>query len=142
LSEVSAASVNLFGLTNVWRYEQTTNFDGVSWMAPAFDDSAWPSGPGLLYVEDHPAVMPKSTPLTLGRMTYYFRTHFLLPFAPQDVTLTFSNLIDDGAVFYLNGAEIQRVRMPVPPTVISNATAASSVLEATNFDVFTISGPR
>jgi len=37
----------------------------------------------------------------------------------------FSNYIDDGAVFYLNGAEMRRLRVPAAPTVITNNTPAN-----------------
>ena len=52
----------------------------------------------------------------------------------------FSNYLDDGAVFYLNGVEIQRVGMPAG--TISYATPASrSVGDATTPDTFIVSGP-
>ena len=40
----------LFPITNPWRYEQSTNLDGTNWQFPAFNDSAWPNGAGLLVV--------------------------------------------------------------------------------------------
>jgi hypothetical protein len=57
--------------------------------------------------------------------------------------LTFSNYIDDGAVFYLNGTEIYRQNMAAPPAVISNltlATASNCGGDATCAVVFAISG--
>jgi hypothetical protein len=51
---------------------------------------------------------PKSTDLTLGQNTYYFRTTFAIPTVPAGASLMLSNVIDDGAVFYLNGKEIYR----------------------------------
>lgn len=142
LSLLPAHAVQLFGITNSWRYNQTSNYDSVNWNAAGFNDSAWPSGPGLLYSETNAIISPRNTALTLGRITYYFRTHFTVTnFAATDV-LTFSNRIDDGAVFYLNGNEIQRVRMPLAPTNIFYATLASSTPsggDATNWDVFGIS---
>ena len=64
--------------------------------------------------------------------------------SPAGKTLNFSNYVDDGAVFYLNGAEIQRLRMPDPPQVIMNTTlttgGACGVSEATCPDLFSISG--
>jgi len=38
--------------THAWRYNQANNLDGVNWMATNYNDSAWPSGPGLLAFED------------------------------------------------------------------------------------------
>ena len=60
--------------------------------------------------------------------------------------MLFTNYIDDGAVFYLNGAEIQRVRMPAAPQPITNTTLANGCpvnnCEATLDvpDVFRLSG--
>ena len=129
----------LFAINKSWKYQQTTNFDSVNWKTIAFDDSSWPSGAALLYSETNSAVSPRNTQLTLGRTTYYFRTQFTFPTNPANLYLTFSNKVDDGAVFYLNGSEIQRVRMPT--TSISYSTFATGTPpggDATAFDVFTI----
>src|SRR5262245_22117723 len=108
----------LFGIQQTWKYS-TNNLNALNWTAPDYDDSAWSSGPALLYVEDNPAVTPRNTPLpardgSLPYVTYYFRTAFQLT-GPPPAFLTFSNLVDDGAVFYLNGVEIYRLRMPPGP---------------------------
>jgi len=115
--------VTLVSLTNIWAY-QTNNLDGVNWTSPDYDESLFPGvGPALLYIETNPAVAPRNTPLPATSFgipfpTYYFRTHFVFNTNLAGLSLTFSNYIDDGAVFYLNGAEIQRVRMiPAPQTV-------------------------
>src|SRR5262249_24022603 len=41
--------------------------------------------------------------------------------------LLFSNYVDDGAVFYLNGVEVSRVRMPAAPSLVSNSTFATAL---------------
>src|SRR5262245_23871770 len=58
--------------------------------------------------------------------TYYFRTFFQFPASPTGASLIFSNYLDDGAVFYLNGVEIYRAFMPAAPTVITSSTLSSS----------------
>ena len=62
-SGVALAQSNtiVFPITNAWRYEQTANLDGVNWQAPAFNDLAWPTGIGLLHVENNAAVTPRNT---------------------------------------------------------------------------------
>jgi hypothetical protein len=76
--------------------------------------------------------------------TYYFRTHFTFSGTPAGKILNFSNYVDDGAVFYLNGGEIQRLRMPAAPAVITYTTlttgGACGVSEAICPDLFSISG--
>ena len=106
------APVLLLSITNGWRYQQTSNLDGVGWTAPAYNDAAWPSNLALLYVEEAALPAPKKTPLTLGRSTYYFRTHFNYSGDPTSVGLKLRTVLDDGAVFYLNGVEVLRLRMP------------------------------
>src|SRR5687768_10463091 len=94
----------LFGFTNSWRYNQTTSYDGSNWTARAFDDSLLPSGRGVLAWESNNVFVTSrtNTVLTIGRLTYYFRTHFTFTNDPFGATLTFSNIVDDGAVIYLN----------------------------------------
>jgi hypothetical protein len=57
--------------------------------------------------------------------------------------LLFTTYIDDGAVFYLNGAELYRLRMPASPVTINNSTLATGYPcggDATCPDPFTLSG--
>jgi glucose/arabinose dehydrogenase/mono/diheme cytochrome c family protein len=135
--------VILLPLTNSWRYNQTVSYDGTNWTAPGFDDSALPSGRGVLALEAAAngfVTARTNTILTLGRLTYYFRTTFVHTGGVPGVSLVFSNLIDDGAVFYLNGREILRQSMPAAPAPITYTNLASDH-EATAFDVVTLSGP-
>ena len=130
---VSLATTELISLTNSWRFT-TNNLNGVNWTAHGYDDTNWlGEGPALLHMETSTFVGPKNTVLPPGvgqpitqpiPRTYYFRTHFNFSGdAPSG--LMFSNYIDDGAVFYLNGAEVRRLRVPAAPTVITNFTPAS-----------------
>jgi hypothetical protein len=57
-------------------------------------------------------------------LTYYFRTHFAFTNTLSGVTLQLEAYVDDGAVFYLNGTEIYRLRMPAAPTPVYNSTLA------------------
>ncbi len=136
------SEIILLRLTNSWQYNQTTSYDGTNWTAPGFDDSGLPSGRGVLAYETNSSFVTSrtNTVLTIGRTTYYFRTRFTFTNNPLGVALTFSNIVDDGAVFYLNGVELNRLFMPPAPAAIDYATFASSH-EATAFDVFTLSGP-
>jgi len=143
----------LFGVTKSWKWT-TNNLAGINWKAPDYDDSAWAGpDPGLLYVEDNPAVSPRNTPLPPNNgvpvigvsvyPTYYFRTHFTISNAVGILFMTFTNFIDDGAVFYLNGNEIKRLRMPPAPAVITYtnlATLSPCLGDATCPDVFSLTG--
>jgi len=50
------------------------------------------------------------------------------------VTLTSSNLVDDGAIYYLNGVEVARFNMPAG--AVNAATFSSVPHEANVFEVF------
>lgn len=135
----------LLSITGPWYYT-ATNVDDENWTAPEYDDSAW-SGPSdsLFFIETNPLIpAAKNTPLPPrpggGPLPcYYFRTPVVVTNADQAVSLNVSHLIDDGAVFYLNGVEIQRVRMDAGTVV--NSTEASSAPpsgDATNIETFCI----
>ncbi len=120
-------------LTSPWRYT-TENQDGKNWSALDFSEDSWsdPSD-GLLWVNiryNNPGVgplgaqMPPDSATGFPYLTYYARTHFELASKPTGASMTFFGYIDDGAVVYLNGQEVQRIRMEAAPTPIENATLA------------------
>lgn len=104
-----AASRPLLVMTNLWRYEQSGADLGTAWREPAYDDDAWPLGRALLYAEGAALPAPKNTPLTLGPMTFYFRTGFSYDGPTTGVRLRLTTLVDDAAVLFLNGHELLRV---------------------------------
>ena len=131
-TQLLTASYSLFSYTNSWKFT-TNNLDGEAWTAPGYVDLSWAEGKGVLWVDTRsetslPALpnkgtqMPEDVTTKYPYPTYYFRTHFDFIGAPRSVSLTFSNYLDDGAVFYLNDVEIHRENMAASPVVISNAT--------------------
>ena len=102
---------SVFPVTKSWRYEESGTDLGTLWKETLFNDSTWPEGPGLLYVEGSSSVSPRNTPLTLGNITYYFRTRFNFNGDPSNAALHFTTQIDDGAVFFLNGEEFFQLGM-------------------------------
>ena len=128
---------NLVVMTNSWSYYQTGPLDA-SWKASDFKDGAWPEGRGLLYVENANLPETKSTALTLGQVTYYFRTRFVLPSVPAGAKLILNTILDDGAVFYLNGKEIYRQNMDPSAVVDFNTLANASVSDAILTGPFTL----
>ena len=121
---INLVSVPLVAYTNLWRYQQAANLDGEDWTNPAWNDSHWPLGPGLLAFESNPAITnlirtplndPRRPPAGSGLRpghAYYFRTTFVMPHSPAEFTFHASVYLDDGAVLYLNGREALRIRMP------------------------------
>jgi hypothetical protein len=135
---------------HVWKYEASgTNLGRSPWISPGYDDSAWPSGQSVFatFSEPLPAGTTNNTMLLLNPtgtdpiLTIYFRTWFQLD-TVGPMTMIFSNLIDDGAVFYLNGRELKRVGMP--EGFVDNTTRATrqgDVVASYGYDVFTIDYP-
>jgi hypothetical protein len=110
---------HLIAVTDSWKYNQSGADLGTAWRGTGYNDNAWPSGVGLFYNETAALPAPKQTPLALGITTYYFRTRFVLnptfTNATTGLKIKLSTVIDDGAVFYLNGTELFRVGMPAGP---------------------------
>ena len=144
-------------MTGSWKYT-TSNLDSFNWKTLDYDDTDW-AGPSAacLHIEASttPPFAPRNTLLPPGFVvpifrTYYFRTAFEFFGSTVGGSLTFSNYIDDGAVFYLNGAELSRIRMLPPPNLITYTTFASATPCANTIyqgdaaticpDVFTVTG--
>ena len=128
LGEGETSRLETVPITQNWTYHQTGSLTGTAWRQPDFNDTAWPSGAALLYVENSALPAPKSTALTLGQTTYYFRTTFTNPFPAQaTVHLNARTVVDDGCVLYLNGQEVLRLGMP--DGNITGSTFATRVVD-------------
>lgn len=99
----------------VWRYDRSGQDLGTAWRDKAFDDSKWPQGKALIADESTTTVEPIRTPISRFNdtgdyvRTFYYRTHFTFssPIS-SGIKLQLRHAVDDGAVFYLNGTEINR----------------------------------
>jgi hypothetical protein len=120
------ATISLIAIndTQMWRYDQTDVFPGATWLTPGYNDTAWPQGAALLYVETATLAFPVRTPLSIAITnetstnfitTYYFRTHFNFGGNPAASDVFITPVVDDGAIFYLNGTEIYRVGITNDP---------------------------
>jgi hypothetical protein len=145
------ATNTLCDFPSVWSFT-TADLDGTDWTAPAYDDSAWAgSGPGLLWANTYGFPYPPGIPEPMNTQmaldpdtgapfsTYYFRTHLTSTNPPGNFPLLFVDYLADGAVFYLNGAELYRLRMPAGP-ILNDTVATTNLCYATCPDDFIISG--
>jgi hypothetical protein len=115
----SATNV-LLTISNLWRYHAEGIDLGTEWRAPAYDDSVWRASNAVFYAPTNPFTLPapKNTfvPLTNSSgariITFYFRTQFTFSGDTNKLGLVLRPIIDDGAVFYLNGEEVYRLNMP------------------------------
>ncbi len=130
-----ATPVEAVQIDDEWKYYQS-GFPGNGWELPGFNDNAWPGGNALLYVESSSLPAPKSTPLTLGQNTYYFRKTFNYSGNPAGATLAVSTVVDDGVILYLNGTEILRLGVGAGNVVFS--TPSSRVIGDATYEYFTL----
>ena len=130
-----APAITYIDLGATWKFDESNTDLGTEWTGPNFDDSGWTSGPALFGRESAELPAPGiQTPLARdtagGLVRYYFRKEFDFQLAVDGSTITIDQVLDDGAVYYLNGVEIGRVNVPagevthgtVSSTGVSNAT--------------------
>ena len=96
-----------------WRVNASGTDLSTNWLDSAYDDSSWTSGLGLFGYTPSPGAYPAiQTALSSGPNTYYFRTHFTWSYQTANLAFVVTNYLSDGAVYYLNGVEVRRDRMP------------------------------
>ena len=94
-----------------WRYLDNGSDQGTAWRAPGFNDSSWRSGVGEFgYGEGDERTDIGYGPASNRYITTYFRTTFTASAVPSAAAIYMR--VDDGAVVYLNGAEIVRDNLP------------------------------
>lgn len=112
--------------TSSWRYDNSGVDQGTAWRAPGFSDSAWSTGVGLFGAESTPAVYPYPfntsvpAPNAGGHTTVYYRAHFNWAGGMTNFQLFTTNFVDDGAVYYLNGVEVARLRVAANPVLYAS----------------------
>jgi hypothetical protein len=136
---VMTPASTLIELGAVWKYLDNGSDQGTGWREPAFDDSGWASGHAPLgYGDGDEATVLNGGPEADRIITTYFRRRFFIPDRSVYFNLVVRVLRDDGAVVYLNGAEIFRSNMS-PGPVTHLTTAATAVeddhYQATNVDL-------
>ena len=131
-----ATRATLVATGAVWRYLDNGTDQGAAWRSNNFNDTTWKSGPAQLgYGDgDEATLVSYGTNANNKYVTTYFRRHFLVPDTNRVLSLTARLLRDDGAVVYLNGAEVWRDNLPAG--TITFATFATSTISGageTNF---------
>jgi hypothetical protein len=138
-------STNLFliSLTNSsWAVNASGTDLGTNWLAQNYDDTTngWTSSEGLFGYTPFPGSYPAiHTPLPGGPTTYYFITDFQWTNDATDVAFVVTNYLSDGAVYYLNGTEVGRVRMPAG-SISYNTTATGTNSPLGSVEIFGIDG--
>jgi Bacterial Ig-like domain/Immunoglobulin I-set domain len=138
-----ATNLTLVALSgSAWQVNASGTDLSTNWLDQAYDDSAagWTTGHGLFGYTTSPGSYPTiNTVLSSGPTTYYFRTHFQWTNDPANVAFIVTNYLSDGAVYYLNGSEVRRVRMSAGAIAYST-TAAATNSPVGHPDVFSVDG--
>ncbi|HKX60961.1 MAG TPA: Ig-like domain-containing protein [Verrucomicrobiae bacterium] len=125
----------------LWKYLNNGSDQGTAWRAAAFNDSAWASGPAKLGFGDPDiATIVNGGPSTNRFITTYFRRAFPVGNASAIASMSLRVARDDGAIVYLNGAEVFRNNMPAG--AVTYATYASIPVngaDETNFYAINLS---
>jgi len=113
-----------------WNYNASGADLGTAWRGTNYDDSAWPSDNALLGFETATLAEPIRTPIPASSvLTYYFRTPFFWPYTDRIGRFRMRYMVDDGAVFYVNGREVHRIAITNSPVYWTN-TASRTVTDA------------
>ena len=136
LAQTESARVVLVPSQSRWRYQDSGTFTGASWASRSFSDSAWFEGRGRLGygLDGEATTLLFGTNAANKPITCYFRHAFTVEDPALFGSLQFNTQIDDGAVVYLNGAEVFRRDLPdgvIAPT--TTALAALSGVDETNW---------
>ena len=126
-----AKSEDLISLKDTeWRYNVDGKNLGTAWRKAEYDDSAWPSGKSYLGRATSRQKYKMATTLKMGATTFYFRKAFDFDQPVGGGELHINYLIDDGAVFYLNGNQIHRANMKERGSIRYTTRASSTVSDA------------
>lgn len=90
----------------VWKYLDNGTNQGTAWRAPAFNDSAWASGPAQLGYAN-PLEGDEVTVMAGPQITYYFRKSVVITNTASFTSFALRILRDDAAIVYINGTEVR-----------------------------------
>lgn len=108
------AATTLLPYTSGWYYFDDGYLPASNWAYPAYDDGDWKYGGGQFGYGDG----DESTVVNYGPddehkfVTTYFRTSVNIVNPAQYSSITLNLIRDDGAVVYVNGAEVFRSNLP------------------------------
>ena len=119
-----------------WRRLDTGVYPGANWVSRTFNDGTWLRGLAPFgYGDGDEATVVSYGPAATNKfITTYFRHTFTLASTNSIRALTLRLLRDDGAVVFLNGAEVFRSNMPTG--VVTQTTLALTPVPAPDESTF------
>lgn len=133
LSTLNIGTTFLVNTRQSWKYLDDGTDQGAVWRTLAFNDSGWSNGLAELGFGDGDEATVVSSNNSLGVLnnTCYFRRTFEVP-STSSFNLVWVRLRrDDGAVVYINNAEVFRSNMPTG--TVEFGTFAESVIDDNAF---------
>jgi hypothetical protein len=122
-----------------WFYQEVADPEP-DWLLPDYSgDDTWKGGQGFFSYGFANGTFPvnASVQLATDRTTYYFRAPFLWENAAEGVALLMDAHFSDGAVIYLNGDEVRRIRMP-EGEIDGNTQALSTAFSPGSVETFSL----
>ena len=129
--KVADGPLTIIPSNTVWKYCDNGLAPSNGWNVAGFNDAAWASGEGMLgYGASQKTTIGYGGISTNKYPATYFRLSFVSPVATNetDGTGVLRLWADDGAIIYLNGVEILRVRMPLGS--VTEKTYASTLVSS------------
>ena len=140
-TSTTAPQESLIAVGSEWNYLDDGSNQGTAWRESVFDDSTWLTGPAQLGFGDG----DEATVISFGNdpnnkpITTYFRRSFNVGDSSVVENLRVNLLRDDGAVVYLNGAEVIRTNLPNGSiTYTTRALVGASGIDESGFVAYTI----
>jgi hypothetical protein len=133
------APLRLAGIDDLtrWSFNASGTDLGTSWRLTNYNDSAWSAGLPLLGFENATLAEPIRTSIPASSvLAYYFRARFHWPFTNRIALLRLRYMVDDGAIFYLDGREAHRIAVdnsPVYWTNVASRTVPDAAYEGPYF---------
>lgn len=97
----------------------------VPWNAVGFDDSGWALGSGHFGFGDGDETTVIDNAVDPQGISAQFRTKVDLANVSNVSSMTLNVIADDGAMIYVNGVEVGRVRMPAGPVDLNTGAAVA-----------------
>ncbi|MCT1478148.1 fibrinogen-like YCDxxxxGGGW domain-containing protein [Microbacterium sp. p3-SID336] len=135
VAPASSTALTMVANGDTWSWRYSSDVLPTNWNATGFDASSWATGKGL-FARGVSGAGTNIDPTNLATkpLSAQFRKSFTVDDPTTVVDGKVSVVANDGAVVYLNGVELGRVRMPtgtigqntLATTAVSNATAVGS----------------
>ncbi len=118
----------LISFGDMWKYEDNGRNLGTAWSASAYNDNAWMMGPARLGYGGDGEITTVSygTNTSVKYITTYFRKNFVVSNPASFDGLLLRLIRDDGAVVYMNGAEVFRTNL-LTSSISYNSLALAAV---------------